>query len=456
MLGRKVEIGRKTDGTLRKTALTGLLAAAAAFITAGCNQATESAPAPEQRAPAALAARGSSAKPTDISTLDQLRGMGLTGNYRLTKDITMKSTDAGFVPIGSPFAPFRGTFDGNGFSIINFRTANNSNPGWYRGLFSGTDNAILRKIRLINVNVVGEAYTGAIAGTMSNTLLENSYVTGNVSGLFYPDNPGYAIGMAVGHAGDYSEIRRCQASGSVKGIVLSAGGFIGQASGWGEVTLYTDPRVKIEEIYTDVNVDLTPPGPSYDGVNVAAGGLAGIIQGALVKNIYAVGNVKGRGWPGGLVGRVINGDPGYATCELNQSVYIGDVASTSGGPRAGAIGSMDEYFHGTRCAVYYNKSVDGGVALPTSDIACNAGKTTQELQNAHPAPNQVWEPYITGQLITQQMINQGDFPQCRLNTGSENEWGFGTCGTPVVWKANAYNQYNTLTNIPEPTLQRLQ
>lgn len=444
---------KKTPGAggeiRRFTVPIGILAAAA-FIGTSCTDMTGSA----DSAPAQLAvsARGSTSPVVYCSTLAQLRSMALTGNYRLTKNITMTSGDAGFTPIGSPFNPFRGTFDGNGFTINNFRTANNSNPGWYRGMFSSTNGAILKKVRLTNVNVAGEAYTGAIVGYMNNTLLTDSYVTGTVSGMFNANAPGYALGMAIGYAGSYSEIRRSYATGSIAGVVLYMGGFIGQIYGSGSAGQTGEPRVIVDEVFTNVNVNATPPGSSFGSIDAPTGGLAGMVQGAVITNIYAVGPVKGRGSPGGIVGRVVNNDPNSPASILHQAVYIGDVASTSGPARAGAIGSMSGNFEpGSRCMVFYNKTVDGGVAIPTSDITCNAGKTTQELQSARPSPNKVLTPYIIGGLVTQDMIGGDGFPPCKLASGTDGDWGFGTCGEPVIWRANASNQYNTLANIPNAT-----
>src|SRR5947209_7734575 len=91
------------------TVPTGILATAALMGTS-CTDVTGGADTRSDHAQVAVAARGSSiATPTDISTLAQLRAMSLTGNYRLIKDITMTSSDAGFTPIGGPFDYFSGT-----------------------------------------------------------------------------------------------------------------------------------------------------------------------------------------------------------------------------------------------------------------------------------------------------------------------------------------------------------
>ncbi len=447
----------------RITVPAGILATAALMGTS-CTEVTGGADSKSDNAQVAVAARGSAiTTPTDISTLDQLRKMSLTGNYRLIKDIVMSSTDAGFTPIGGPFDYFSGTFDGNGFVIKNFRTVNHpTNPGYYRGLFGIANGAILRKVRLTNVNVAGEAQTGAIVGSMINTLLTDSYVDGGtVSGPTSTFSSGYGLGMAVGVAGTSSEIRKCYAVGSIKGVSLSMGGFVGEANGYG--TTGTEPRVTITEVYTKVTVDATPPDPSYYNGNIPTGGVVGLAQGVVLKNIYAVGNVKGRGWPGGIVGRIVNDDPSYLPSEFHKGVYIGDVAATSGPARAGAIGSLSGNLQpGSRCAVFYNKTVDGGAAIQTNDTWCNGGMTTSELQLPQTtSPKLLW-PYTIGLVITQKMIDDskgqdGAIQQCKLASGSDGDWYFGTCsGDPLVWKANANNQYNTLANIPNPGVQVLQ
>ena len=83
--------------------------------------------------------------------------------------------------------------------------------------------------------------------------------------------------------------------------------------------------------------------------------------------------------------------------------------------------------------------------------------TTSDLQSPHPSPNKLLYPYTIGTVITQQMINDQGLDQCKLASGSDGDWYFGTCsGDPLVWKANASNQYNTLVNIPNPGVQVLQ
>jgi len=206
----------------------------------------------------AVAARGSTQTVTDIWTLTDLRRMTVSGNYRLRANITMTSGDAAFVPIGSSSNPFHGTFNGNGFTITGLRI--NAVNAYYQGLFSAASGAILSKVQLANVNITAGSISGAIVGYMINTILTDSYVTGTVSGSSNSNDFGYGLGLAIGTAADYSEIYRCYATGTVKGSAYTAGGFVGEIRGAGQLNGSDDPRVKIKEIFTNVSVIPTKPG----------------------------------------------------------------------------------------------------------------------------------------------------------------------------------------------------
>jgi len=62
-------------------------------------------------------------------------------------------------------------------------------------------------------------------------------------------------------------------------------------------------------------------------------------------------------------------------------------------------------------------------------------------------------PYIHGLLVTQALIDEGIFDQCALGSGSDGDWGFGTCDTELLWALNSSSQYNTLIRIPNPSIQ---
>jgi hypothetical protein len=397
---------------------------------------------------------GQTTQALDISSINDLRNMAqnLSGNYVLTRNITMQASDPVFAPIGSPFNPFRGTFDGRGFTITDLRIA--TNGGFYTGLFGATDGAYLDRVRLNNATVSGGSFTGAIVGTMSNTTLTRSWVTGTVS-TTSTEPPAWAVGMAVGRAGNWSRIYRSYATGTISGRASSIGGFIGEVATVGQLDANADgPPAKIREVFTNVNV--TPSIPFGSG-DIMAGGLAGYVQGAVIEDINCVGPVRGRGPVGGVIGRVKNDSPGSIPNVIAEVISRGSVTAVGSSP-AGPIGSMV----GTspRCIAFYDLSTDTGTPAPTGDVWCNKGYGLLDLiapyQDADDPDD--WTErnigiFYKGTQITQAVINLGYYPQCHLGSGSDGDWGFGTCGATQTWSLNANGEYNTLVRIPNPSVQ---
>jgi hypothetical protein len=394
------------------------------------------------------AALGSTETRQDINTLAKLRAMTKTGNYRLIADITMQASDPSFVPIGNGGDPFRGTFDGNGYKINNLRITGAQYQS--AGLFGAAEDAILKKVALVNVNVSGSEDTGAIVGNIYNSELTDSYVnggtvTGTATGL------DRSVGMAVGFAAHATRIYRCFATGTATGRAGYIGGFIGRIFTYGEPTVYLDPRVTVYEVFTNVNVN--PTIPAQPG-NIYAGGLVGHVYGADIQGINVVGPVLGRGYAGGGVGYIVNNEPTSSQSILRDIISRG-IVTVSGTPnRAGVIGFNIGTF--ANCvSLFWNNQTDGGSPPPMDDAFCQEGMTTSQLRSPHPAPNVLIVPYTHGMVITQAMIDDPDLPfdQCKLGSGSDGDWGFGTCGELQTWALNSSTEYNTLTRIPTPSVQ---
>jgi hypothetical protein len=377
--------------------------------------------------------------------------MGTTGTYRLTANITMRSWDPAFVPIGSPFNPFRGTFDGNGFTINNLRIG--TGGGWYTGMFGATDGASLDRIRLNNVTVSGGSFTGAIAGIMRNTTLKRSSVSGTVTAPT-SGSPMSAVGMAVGQARDYSRIERCSATGTVSGRSNTIGGFFGEivTEGFFDANRNGPPAI-VSEVFTNVNVNPTITTGTHD---IVAGGLVGYVRGADMVDINTVGRVHGRGKVGGIVGHMDNSDPDSHSSILDHGISRGSVTASSGSP-AGTVG----YLTGSspRCIAFYDLSSDPGTPLQFAD-GCNTGQGSFDLKAPYQDP---WDPrdtltrvigiYILGDIVTQDEIDDGTYQQCMLGSGSDTDWGVGTCGRVQTWSLNSGSQYSTLARIPDPSIQ---
>lgn len=419
-----------------------LLGAALTFGGLGCGGAvTEDELAELEVHTAAL---GSTEPLQTITTLAQLRSMTVTGNYRLGNDIDASATaQAGqqFVPIGSPFNPFRGTFDGNGKTINGLRI--NTSGGWYTGMFSGVSGAIIKSVGLTNVNVSGGGFTGALAGIISNSELVSSYVTGTVSGPT-SGGPVNAVGMVIGSAGPSTVANRCYATGTVTGRTTSIGGFAGEISGGTD----SSTMATFTELFTKVTVNPTwASGTTYD---VAAGGLVGIARAAWIEDINGHSDVTGRGRAGGIIGEAENDSPSHGPNVFDDCVSNGVVTDVATPQRAGTYGYASGSF--AHCGTIWNNTTDTGSPQQT---ACHIGMSRDTLRAPHPSPNRLVTPFIRGALITQSMIPP--FAQSQLGLGSDGEWGFGfVSGTVQVWALNSASEYITLTRIPNANAAGLQ
>ncbi len=109
--------------------------------------------------------------------LDNIRN-DLNGNYTLLNDLYLNYDN--WEPIGTEENKFKGTFDGNGYKIINV-TINNINIGSSIGLF-GWNDGIIKNIGLEDVSINGIINGGGITGQNSGNI-ENSYVVGSVIGF---------------------------------------------------------------------------------------------------------------------------------------------------------------------------------------------------------------------------------------------------------------------------------
>ena len=175
---------------------------------------------------------------------------GLNKKYIQVANIDLTSI-ANFEPIGNNSIPFRGTFNGNGFTINNLKIDRRSQD--YTGLFGRTSGATLTNIGLINVNVQGQFYVGSLAGAND----DNTPITG------------------------------CYATGKVSSTASTIGGLVG-----------ANYSSTISDSYSLCNVSGSR----------AVGGLVGFLQvNGIITKCYVAGPVSGSKYEGGIVGHYGSG-----------------------------------------------------------------------------------------------------------------------------------------------------
>jgi len=124
--------------------------------------------------------------------------MGMCNGYELVRNLDFDDDDSyedtdnkstwtsgdGWLPIGTGDNSFTSIFEGNGYTIANLKSAVVSIGLQFGvGLFGVTNNnAMLRNIGLLNVDLTGDAGVSGLVGT-NRGAITNSYVTGDLNGV---------------------------------------------------------------------------------------------------------------------------------------------------------------------------------------------------------------------------------------------------------------------------------
>lgn len=251
----------------------------------------------------------------------------LNVHYRQMADIDLV-TYANWDPIGTSTNPFRGTYDGNGFSISNMTitvaaedltnavglfgtvTSNNIQP---------FDDAGLHNITLIDATIAQEAVRdvadpyqgdiGLLAGDITNTSIENCTITGGTINV--PNH--MRVGGIIGEIGQSCSISQS----SAQNLNLTAHSYLGGIVG----VLHGQ---EISESFATGTLISTET-RNYSGYGAHTGGIAGQVgYHSIITDSYFIGDLTGAaGYIGGLVGRLY-GSPDPSTTELVNSYYVGN------------------------------------------------------------------------------------------------------------------------------------
>ncbi|MDR1317430.1 MAG: hypothetical protein LBK13_11225 [Spirochaetales bacterium] len=293
-------------------------------------------------------------------------GYPLDGTYELTADITLPSN---WMPIGSGNAPFTGTFDGGGYSIIinSFSSAGvniSSAPvmvalasDWgfagdiiARGLFAYTENATIKNLD-ITVNLSSSPFVitstsqqvqlfGTVAAAALNTAFTNINISGGGLDVEASSINGISVGGIVGMLLEGNSMTNCSMVGDVHAKStasdsdIRAGGLAGELVGSSEGSL-----VVIRKSYSTGAVSAVIP---VTGGQVHVGGIVGAIQETVeITDCYSTGDVSGdaiyRVRAGGIAGDSEFKDGAVTIARCYASGNISAVDSTGGSGTAGGI-----------------------------------------------------------------------------------------------------------------------
>lgn len=159
-------------------ACVGLLALACFFVFANV--------------PSKQVANAEEATVTEIDSIEKLKNISENGNYKLTANLNMGKND-----IWTPIASFKGTFDGNGYTISDLKVKTtkisyeNGTTVNYAGFFAGTNGATIKNLSISNLTFYGDNITDLQnikrAGFVANaeeTTFTNVQIIGAISFVY--------------------------------------------------------------------------------------------------------------------------------------------------------------------------------------------------------------------------------------------------------------------------------
>ena len=228
---------------------------------------------------------------------------------KLTKDIASTATD--WAPIGTDGDyPYRGTFDGCGYTISGVSNAGVENAPKFAGIFGclgelWSDKGTVKNLKLKDIDIHGTTYIGGVAGDNECGIVEDCLVSGNVS---CTNTTGY-VGGIVGRNQEDSYVQRCGVTGCVtyysSGSSSSrtrAGGVVGGNDG------------HVYDCYNSGDIRLEGSGSDF-----SVGGVVGY-NGGYIRRCYKTGTMSGSN----LSGIVSYNKGSIYGCHLLSGVVSGD------------------------------------------------------------------------------------------------------------------------------------
>lgn len=274
----------------------------------------------------------------------------LTANFVLDNDITLSASydnKINIAPHGD--SPFKGVFDGNGYTISNLRQ---NTAGLYNGLFGFTDGATIKNLTIEGANI-SALYAGGIVVTLAkgtefmNISVKNSKLNltrGNVI-------PGLLTLFTDGLS-----------AGAIAGVASAGEASAGEASAG--TLMYN-----CESVDTAIELDSTHAADALAVSNYYAGGLVGVMKGSHIEysrvlseesvesgkvclTFKSVANIVNNpcSYVGGIAGKM---EENTSVTDSFSNAYVAAI------PDANLIGLLDSAF-----------SYTGGIAGVVSGIGC--------------------------------------------------------------------------------------
>ncbi|WP_208454243.1 dockerin type I repeat-containing protein [Acholeplasma laidlawii] len=301
-----------------------------------------------------LYGEGTSINPYLIYSSYDLRGLGIAVKdgldtidqvYKVYQDaiIDFEPIKNLYEPIGTYSNPFKATFDGSN-QTINLKIENPNKD--YQGLFGVVSEDALIKDLLLEGEVQGKHYVGALAGRL-NGVVSNIYIKDMVvTGHDY-------VGLLAGDS-QITELLNISLKGVVEGLSY-VGGMIGHSQ-----TITANATYFMGSIYASSNY---------------VGGLIGYIETeSILTNVFSSGVIHASksNYVGGLFGHFKGSlEHAYATTSITANSYAAGIAAIH-------EGEINEIFYSGQLSA---NSYAAGIVVENKGLISNAYYNSTEIEN---------------------------------------------------------------------------
>lgn len=276
-----------------------------------------------------------------VSLQNKTSGTNTSGvTFVMTNDIDMVGTN---VSIGTNASnAFRGTFLGNGYSIVNFN----------HSIFGYTNGATIKDVGLsdftINRSSTSDVEVGSLVNYATNTTIENTFATNGTISVNMSNDSGTRAGGLVGEMSGTS-INNSYARVNVTVLAQNTsqvGGLVGSAQN----------NSQISNSYATGDVSLSTSTSEGD---VYLGGLIGSLRSGNIDNSYATGDISGRGrtggrlYAGGFVGSVQG-------ATITNAYATGNFTVDSSGGSASSFTFMGHFYGQYSTSTLLNTAYNSG------------------------------------------------------------------------------------------------
>jgi hypothetical protein len=278
-----------------------------------------------------------------------------TKYYRMGIDLDF--TDRAYLPIGTFDAPFKGGFDGDGYTLSAIKL-----PGTARvGVFPALQDAEIKNLTIAGVSLTGfpANNVGGLAGKAENSTIANVHISGIQ--IDAGDDSGGLVGKLIN-----STVHHTSTEGTLmnRAGTDGSGGLVGQAFN-SDIT-YSASHVNL------VNKTVFPSGGSS-----SIAGLIGTASKCRIKDVFADGNIDYSELNplvsvSEVAGLISQADSSYVA----YAYYAGKISMNPANERLYNLGGAFAFAANSVIEnVFWDTAVSG-----ISDSAAGVGRTTAQMK----------------------------------------------------------------------------